>query len=150
MLKYLLFVVVAVSSRLDEWNQWKHDNEKYYASKLDEEYRYMVWNNNYDTILEHNSDHTHTYKLGLNKFSDLTVQEFRNQMTGVRFQDQDQENKQWMPTNICSNMNYPPFEEKRMKAFFDKTNVESDIWNIYKKNEDYKKVIWDKVVFRVF
>ncbi|ESO83555.1 hypothetical protein LOTGIDRAFT_133240 [Lottia gigantea] len=64
----------------EEWEQFKADYVRDYKSDLEERERREIWEANYDYINEHNkladSGH-HTFWLGVNKFADMTNEEFR-------------------------------------------------------------------------
>ncbi len=58
-----------------EFAQYRLDYEKFYASASESEYRYQVFAQNYQKVLDHPKDSSYT--LGLNQFSDLTFDEFK-------------------------------------------------------------------------
>jgi C1A family cysteine protease len=70
------------------YNYWPRFNEfqlkfqKSYDSLYELEYRFQVFSDNYDTILNHNMDSTQTFTMGVNYFSDLTAQEFNDMYIG--------------------------------------------------------------------
>lgn len=69
----LLFFLHTVfcSTLLDtEWHSWKTKHGKVYKDLFEESHKRNVWEDNYNTIQEHNRGN-HTYKLGLNMFADL-------------------------------------------------------------------------------
>merc|ERR1711887_294353 len=57
------------------------DHEKRYDSRTEELHRFEVFNANLKNIMEHN-DAGHSYKLGVNEFSDLTEEEFESRFLG--------------------------------------------------------------------
>jgi cathepsin L len=61
------------------WIQWKQQNGKAYGTNSEGTYRFKVFSDNYQNIQSHNSNSTSKYQLGLNKFSDLTADEFTAQ-----------------------------------------------------------------------
>jgi len=83
----LLIALVAVeatplsgSAYLARWNQFKQKYGKSYATAEEETTRFNIFIENQRYIDQHNEQFNagkSTYKLGMNKFSDLTNQEFR-------------------------------------------------------------------------
>jgi len=65
------------------YNTWKAENNKLYASSIEHDYRFKVFSDNYKYITEMNQVSHHTFKLGLNLFSDLTSEEFLAKYTGL-------------------------------------------------------------------
>ena len=77
-MKFLLIVIslaglaVAAPFELEEnWKQWKAKHGKKYANEVEESIRKAVWFRTFKHIDKHNRADTHTYSLGLNKFSDM-------------------------------------------------------------------------------
>merc|ERR1719431_153378 len=63
----------------EEWIQWKNTHAKVYAVH-EESHRRMVWEDNRRFVLRHNYEFDlgkHTFTVGLNKFADMTNEEFR-------------------------------------------------------------------------
>ncbi|KAK3017646.1 hypothetical protein RJ639_003263, partial [Escallonia herrerae] len=58
--------------------QWMARYGRVYKDELDEDIRSKVYNDNVEFIETFNKDKTHTYKLGVNAFADLTNEEFRS------------------------------------------------------------------------
>ena len=85
-LLFLLLVRVA-SSRPDLHNlpevmsfaDWKIAFERKYADAEDEAFRARAFADNVKRIQHHNAHGSKSYRLGVNKFSDLTPEEFRTQ-----------------------------------------------------------------------
>ncbi|XP_076049060.1 procathepsin L-like [Oratosquilla oratoria] len=80
-----LVVVAVVSANLvEEWEAFKAQYEKNYG--VDEEhFRFTIFATNLDTIERHNKKYDagqSTYKLGVNQFADMTVDEFSQMMNG--------------------------------------------------------------------
>ena len=83
---FLLLVRVA-SSRPDLHNlpevmsfaDWKITFERKYADAEDEAFRARAFADNVKRIQHHNAHGSKSYRLGVNKFSDLTPEEFRTQ-----------------------------------------------------------------------
>jgi len=61
------------------WNEWKniHRKDQVYASFLDDSYRLGVFNENYQRVQDSNSNPAHTFTLELNKFADMSPEEFK-------------------------------------------------------------------------
>jgi cathepsin L len=87
----LLFVCVysapVFDSTLDApWALYKSTFEKQYASDAEEIIRRSIWEANIAIIRKHNLEAdlgVHTYTLGMNKYGDMTIKEFVNQMNGL-------------------------------------------------------------------
>ena len=69
----------------DAWVHWKQSQGKSYGNNSEEEYRMGVFNVNFNTVSEFNSKQT-TSSLALNKFADLTSEEFAKTYTGLNKQ----------------------------------------------------------------
>ena len=59
------------------FENWKIENNKYYKNACEDHHRFTIFSHNLHKINEHNSQNN-TYTLGLNIFSDLTLEEFRS------------------------------------------------------------------------
>merc|ERR1719516_686347 len=83
----LAFATVALAVDVTEpyarlqFAKFMADHEKRYDSTTEELYRFEVFNANLKNIMEHN-DAGHSYKLGVNEFSDLTQEEFESRFLG--------------------------------------------------------------------
>jgi len=96
----LLFVCVysapTFNVELDEtWGLFKRTYEKTYASFDEEVQRRSAWEANIDIIRKHNLEADlglHTYTLGMNKYGDLTLEEFVQQMNGLKASLKNQSN----------------------------------------------------------
>jgi hypothetical protein len=75
-----------VDVSLDQyWNEFKDLHGKVYANEAEESSRRAIWEKNLKFINTHNLEASlgkHTYKVAMNKFGDMTNQEFVNQMNG--------------------------------------------------------------------
>ena len=61
---------------LSAWAQWKKTHTKLYPTLTQESSRLYAFAANLNQIQNSNLNPTHTFKLGLNQFSDLTNREF--------------------------------------------------------------------------
>jgi len=82
----ILALVIGVACTLPmedkAWREYKLQFGKFYKEPNAEVARYAIWKQKLREIVEHNSNSKHTYKKGLNHFSDLTHEEYRQQMGG--------------------------------------------------------------------
>lgn len=75
--------VTAIESQRNEaevrlmYEQWLVENQKNYNGLGEKESRFKVFKDNLKLIDEHNAVPDRTYELGLNRFADLTADEFR-------------------------------------------------------------------------
>jgi hypothetical protein len=56
---------------IKDWNYWCKKYNKSYENKNEESIRFKNWLKNYEKINEFNVKSKKTFKIGLNKFSDL-------------------------------------------------------------------------------
>jgi cathepsin L len=66
----------------DEWKQFSNFQERFSKKYLniDElETRFKIFRENFRSIITHNLDHTQNFTMGINQFTDLTSQEFKDQ-----------------------------------------------------------------------
>jgi cathepsin L len=71
----------------DAWTLFKRVHEKQYNSVAEEGNRRTIWEANVAKIRQHNLEADlglHTYTLGMNRFGDLTTEEFKQQMNGFK------------------------------------------------------------------
>lgn len=76
-----IFVALAMNSDGEEWKNFKLKYHKLYKSSRDEVKRFAIFQENLQTIQKHNEKYEAgltTYKMGVNKFADLTPQEFQS------------------------------------------------------------------------
>ena len=78
----------SVTSFLNEGDEWKqfHDFQvrfsKIYGSVEELESRFQIFRTNLRSIILHNLDQTQNFTMGINQFTDLTPQEFKDQFVG--------------------------------------------------------------------
>jgi len=80
------------SSLDDAWNLFKQTYEKVYSAN-DEQNRRAIWEANVAKIRSHNLEAdlgVHTYTLGMNKYGDMTNEEFVKQMNGFKMTEDRQ------------------------------------------------------------
>jgi len=58
-----------------EWEAWKTKHNKDYGTRTEDALRFTIWTENYVKIKAHNAEQS-SYKLAMNKFGDLTEDEF--------------------------------------------------------------------------
>ncbi|XP_043838500.1 procathepsin L-like [Dromiciops gliroides] len=83
--------IVAAAPQLDQtldakWHQWKAQHRKTYAANEDS-WRRTTWEKNLRMIEMHNLEYSagkHSFLMGMNKFGDMTNEEFRQMMNGLR------------------------------------------------------------------
>jgi C1A family cysteine protease len=69
----------------DEWKQFSNFQERFsrsYESLEETENRFQIFRSNLRNIILHNLDHTQNFTMGINQFTDLTPQEFKDQFVG--------------------------------------------------------------------
>ena len=62
------------------WSSWKNQHAKAYASATEDAMRKDVFEQNYNKIQAHNADPEASYTMALNKFADMTAEEFKEYM----------------------------------------------------------------------
>ncbi|KAL5493678.1 hypothetical protein EMCRGX_G014888 [Ephydatia muelleri] len=73
----VLIFTEALGATLDmEWHSWKTRHAKKYEDETEETERRLIWNSNFERIIEHNRKRL-SFTLGLNQFADLTNDEWR-------------------------------------------------------------------------
>ncbi|CAF1377160.1 unnamed protein product [Adineta steineri] len=98
----LVLIVLALSSTWtrditinQQWKLWKNQFNKSYTN-VEERLRRMIWGKNLEIVEEHNRQADlglHTYRLGMNQFSDLTNEEFVKLFKGFHSKDIRKENQ---------------------------------------------------------
>ena len=63
--------LAAPSSLEEDWQRWKKQHGKKYSNDVEESVRKAVWFRAHKHIEDHNGAGTHTYRMRLNKFSDM-------------------------------------------------------------------------------
>lgn len=69
----------------DEWKQFTNFQERFskrYETIQELETRFQIFRTNLRNIILHNLDHTQNFTMGINQFTDLTPQEFKDQYVG--------------------------------------------------------------------
>lgn len=69
----------------DEWKQFSNFQERFskkYDTLQEMETRFQIFRSNLRNIILHNLDHTQNFTMGINQFTDLTPQEFKDQFVG--------------------------------------------------------------------
>ena len=66
------------------YESWLVKHRKNYNALGEKERRFEIFKDNLNLIDQHNSDESQTFKLGLNKFADLTNDEFRSIYLGKK------------------------------------------------------------------
>lgn len=72
----------------DEWKQFSNFQDRFrkkYDSLQELETRFEIFRTNVQNIIYHNLDHTQNFTMGINQFTDLTPEEFKDQyITGIK------------------------------------------------------------------
>ena len=82
----LAFLATVSSTPSAEFWNWAHAHGRNYSSMFEVEYRQKVWETNYAKVEAHNAM-GHSWTMGMNKFADLTSEEFRHQYISGGFQE---------------------------------------------------------------
>jgi len=91
-MKFLAVLAIAIVATqgfdLDtEWEGFKNKFDKNHLTGQEHEYRKNIFANNLRYIERHNAEHAiglHTYTVGINKFADMTNEEFVKQFNGYK------------------------------------------------------------------
>jgi cathepsin L len=78
----LVAVVSADVGRRAQFNAWKEQYGKNYASVHEQEYRFRVWSKTLEYVEAHNAKDS-SFTVGMNKFADLTPEEYRKTYLGT-------------------------------------------------------------------
>uniref|UniRef100_A0A6C0IU36 Peptidase C1A papain C-terminal domain-containing protein n=1 Tax=viral metagenome TaxID=1070528 RepID=A0A6C0IU36_9ZZZZ len=77
---------VGVNDETFHWSEFSNFQERFnkrYSTLQELETRFAIFKKNLITILEHNSDFTQNFTMGVNQFTDLTNEEFKSTMIKV-------------------------------------------------------------------
>ena len=69
----------------DEWKQFTNFQDRFskrYENMQEMETRFQIFRTNLRNIILHNLDYTQNFTMGINQFTDLTPQEFKDQYVG--------------------------------------------------------------------
>ena len=76
MFKVLALAFLGVSSAYPSFEEWTVTNGVEYKTVTESNYRSYIYDQNVAKIEEHNAGN-HTWTMGVNKFADLTAEEFK-------------------------------------------------------------------------
>ena len=68
----------------DEWKQFSNFQERFsrrYENIQELEARFQIFRSNLRSIILHNLDYSQNFTMGINQFTDLTPQEFKDQIS---------------------------------------------------------------------
>eukprot|EP01119_Soliformovum_irregulare_P018654 TRINITY_DN5768_c0_g1_i1.p1 TRINITY_DN5768_c0_g1~~TRINITY_DN5768_c0_g1_i1.p1 ORF type:complete len:344 (-),score=75.26 TRINITY_DN5768_c0_g1_i1:32-1042(-) len=87
----LLLIVAALANHSDEqkWKEFKKKYAKSYDTVEEEAKRFAMFQRKLARIEAHNSDERHSYKIGINHMSDLSVEEYREKYLGFRAKEEN-------------------------------------------------------------
>jgi len=80
----LLLAVALCNGSMLEFNEFKKEHGKTYASSKDHQYRYSVFKSNLAKIERHNADSSNTWYMKVNQFADMTEEEFVASFSGYK------------------------------------------------------------------
>merc|ERR1712241_1546671 len=78
---FLCCAALTSAATIDEFRAFKTKFNKAYKNDAEDAYRMKVFSDNLEKISKHNDEAEkgmHTFTLGVNKFADLTIEEWRN------------------------------------------------------------------------
>merc|ERR1711953_173794 len=81
---FLCCFAFASAATIDEFQAFKTKFQKADVNDVEDAYRMKVFSENLEKISKHNEEASkgmHTFTLGVNKFADLTIEEWRNTLT---------------------------------------------------------------------
>lgn len=87
---FLIVLTIGVNYAIEQdfpWDTYKQNHRKIYSSTKEDSKRKAIWQNNYNKIKQHNQEadkNVHSYRLGVNQFTDLAVDEFEKNWLGLR------------------------------------------------------------------
>eukprot|EP00794_Sanderia_malayensis_P000303 gene303-930_t len=124
LLIFLLPLVAAMNlpqreefSEDEAWIEWKMTHKKFYKDAKEESIRRTIWGMNLAEVLQHNSKGEHSYKKGLNHFSDLTATEFKETMLGCVIVPKENEDKNSSKFMKLSNLELPASVDWRTQGY---------------------------------
>eukprot|EP00731_Ephydatia_muelleri_P025784 Em0017g867a len=104
---FILVAMLAVAAAFDftdEWEEWKKTHNKVYGSEGEELSRHIIWEAKKKYIDEHNAHQKgFGFTLAINKFSDLSSQEFKKLYTGLQGDILSNEKCNFNASNIGAN-----------------------------------------------
>eukprot|EP00808_Paulinella_micropora_P007250 g64805.t1 len=132
----------SVSSALDykgEFRSWMLKYQKQYKSTAEEARRFEAFKFNLDFVTTHNAAGNYTYKVAMNQFADLTVEEFGRRYLGYREMSAILRSNHPLKPYKLSEVTHSAFTRRRRTS--DKftqwrNNVQDDIWGNDKNNKD--------------
>ncbi|XP_045324175.1 procathepsin L-like [Leopardus geoffroyi] len=111
----IVSATIELDQSLDEqWIQWKETHGKQYG--MVEECRRAVWEKNMKMIIQHNQEYyqgKHRFLMAMNRFGDMTNEEFRHMMIGLKMQKS--ENGEVFKVPFCAGTSVP-VERKQMST----------------------------------
>lgn len=84
-----LNVFLTESEAWKEFTSFQERFSKRYESVEDLEHRFQVFAENVRNIIEHNADRSQNFTMGINRFTDMTPQEFKEQVVGKGLQKRE-------------------------------------------------------------
>lgn len=93
------FALASAGTLHQEFQKWKMTNLKNYSSEAEDTARFQVWRDNFEFVKEHNLRYLsgeESYTVEMNKFADMTEQEFANKMNMATI------NEYAPPASVCT------------------------------------------------
>ena len=72
----------------ERYEQWMAQHGRNYIDSMEQEKRFNIFKDNIEYIDKSNNEGNRTFKLGVNKFADLTTEEFLASYTGYKISNQ--------------------------------------------------------------
>jgi len=94
----------AFLTNCDEWSQFTNFQTRFgktYNSFEEMQDRFAIFRSNLKEIINHNLNNTHTYTLGINQFTDLTAEEFKDTYINGLSSEYSQDMKLFGSTTKC-------------------------------------------------
>ncbi|XP_066140805.1 digestive cysteine proteinase 1-like [Euwallacea fornicatus] len=98
-------LVLVASASEEEWTNYKTKFEKVYASEAEHQVRYQAFKTNLQKIQEHNAKYDQglvTWYMAVNKFTDLTAEEFEKQYLSYQMPTLNQSGKRIHQTSVSA------------------------------------------------